>query len=156
MSGPAELNLTPPTSAVRNTVGREKEQTSKNPDRTAFDAALREYCDKHYHQLLPIIAEKVYNEKVQQEKLKEVKARLNFEGCLGTNSKIQEMSQYSESRTPNKKGDLRRRLKPISPAACLEIRNEPASSPGYSETDPHHLGASREIKKEGKEMCSIG
>ncbi|GKE91839.1 hypothetical protein Tco_1572934 [Tanacetum coccineum] len=75
------------------------------------DAALQEYCDKHYHQLLPIIAEKVHNEKVQQEKLKEVKARLNFEGCSGRNSKIQETSQYSESRTPKKIGDLRRRLK---------------------------------------------
>ncbi|GKB98467.1 hypothetical protein Tco_0984604 [Tanacetum coccineum] len=112
MSGPTELNLTPPTSDVRNTVRRDKGQTSKNPDRPAFDAALREYCDKHYHQLLPIIAEKVHNEKVQQEKLKEVKARLNFEGCLGRNSKIQETSQYSESRTLNKRGDLRRRLKP--------------------------------------------
>ncbi|GJX26218.1 hypothetical protein Tco_0232514 [Tanacetum coccineum] len=96
MSGPAELNLTPPTSAVRNTVGREKEQTSKNPDRPASDASMQEYCDKHYHQLLPIIAEKVHNEKVQQEKLKEVKARLNFEGCSGRNSKIQETSQYSD------------------------------------------------------------
>nr|GEX07526.1 lysosomal Pro-X carboxypeptidase [Tanacetum cinerariifolium] len=41
-------------------------------------AALREYCDKHYNQLLPILAEKIYQEKVQQEKLKAVKARLNF------------------------------------------------------------------------------
>ncbi|GKE46992.1 hypothetical protein Tco_1478250 [Tanacetum coccineum] len=111
MSGPVELNLTPPTSAVRNTVGREKEQTSKNSDRPASDATLWEYCDKHYHQLLPIIAEKVHNEKVQQEKMKEVKARLNFEGCSGRNLKIQKTSQYSKSRTPNKKGDLRRRLK---------------------------------------------
>nr|GEU30298.1 hypothetical protein [Tanacetum cinerariifolium] len=57
-------------------------------------------------------AEKVHNEKVQQEKLKEVKARLNFKGCSGRNSKIQDTSQYFESRTPNKKGDLRGRLKP--------------------------------------------
>ncbi|GJU28266.1 hypothetical protein Tco_1166887 [Tanacetum coccineum] len=62
--------------------------------------------------LLPIIAGKVQNEKVQQEKLKEVKARLNFEVCSRRNSKIQETSQYSESRTPNKIEDLRRRLKP--------------------------------------------
>ncbi|GKB05960.1 hypothetical protein Tco_0834193 [Tanacetum coccineum] len=102
MSGTTELNLTPPTSTVRNIMGREKEQTSKNPDRPTSDAALREYCDKHYHQLLPIIAKKVHNQKVQQEKLKEVKARLNFEGCSGRNSKIQETSQYSESRTPKK------------------------------------------------------
>ncbi|GKG43183.1 hypothetical protein Tco_0479867, partial [Tanacetum coccineum] len=52
----------------------------------ASDAALREYCDKHYHQLLPIIAEKFHQEKIQQEKLKEVKARLNFVGYARRNS----------------------------------------------------------------------
>nr|GFC47589.1 hypothetical protein [Tanacetum cinerariifolium] len=52
MSEQVELNLTPPTSAMRNTVGKWKEQTSKNSDRLASDAALREYCDKYYHQLL--------------------------------------------------------------------------------------------------------
>ncbi|GKD92789.1 hypothetical protein Tco_1372626 [Tanacetum coccineum] len=74
-------------------MGKGNEQISKNPDRTASDAALRKYCDNHYHQVLPIIAEKVHQEKVQQEKLKEVKARLNFKGCLGRNSKIQEVSR---------------------------------------------------------------
>nr|GEY05866.1 putative reverse transcriptase domain-containing protein [Tanacetum cinerariifolium] len=34
------------------------EQTPKNPNRPASNVALREYCDKHYHQLLPLIAEK--------------------------------------------------------------------------------------------------
>ncbi|GKC45242.1 hypothetical protein Tco_1062964 [Tanacetum coccineum] len=53
-------------------------------------------------------AEKVHQEKVQQEKLKEVKAWLNFEGCSGRNSKIQEVSQHSESRTPNVRGEHRR------------------------------------------------
>nr|GEX53911.1 reverse transcriptase domain-containing protein [Tanacetum cinerariifolium] len=43
-----------------------------------------------------------------QEKLKEVKARLNFEGCPGRNSRIQEKSQHSESRTPNVRGEHRR------------------------------------------------
>ncbi|GKE25311.1 hypothetical protein Tco_1436823 [Tanacetum coccineum] len=46
------------------------------------DAALQEYYDKHYHQLLPLIDEKVHQEKTQQDKLKEVKARLNFEGWI--------------------------------------------------------------------------
>ncbi|GJS00710.1 reverse transcriptase domain-containing protein [Tanacetum coccineum] len=68
--------------------------------RPASDAALREYCDRNYHQLLPIIVEKVNQEKVQQEKLKAVKARLNFEEVL----------QHSESGTPSKKRDLRKRL----------------------------------------------
>nr|GEZ39341.1 reverse transcriptase domain-containing protein [Tanacetum cinerariifolium] len=43
-----------------------------------------------------------------QEKLKEVRARLNFEGCPGRNSKFQEVSQHSESRTPNVRGEQRR------------------------------------------------
>ncbi|GKA23906.1 reverse transcriptase domain-containing protein [Tanacetum coccineum] len=68
------LNLTPRTFVVQNTVGKGKEQTSKNSDRPASDAALREYYDKSYHQSLPITAEKVHQEKVQQEKLKEVRA----------------------------------------------------------------------------------
>ncbi|GKD43075.1 hypothetical protein Tco_1267720 [Tanacetum coccineum] len=105
MSEPADLIPTPPTSVVRNTMGKGNEQTLENPNRPASDAALREYCDKYYHQLLPIIAEKVHKEKTQQDKLKEVKARLNFEGCSGRNSKIQEVSQHSESRTPNIKGE---------------------------------------------------
>nr|GEX37328.1 reverse transcriptase domain-containing protein [Tanacetum cinerariifolium] len=108
MSEQAELNLTPPTFAMRNTVGKGKEQTSKNSDRPASDAAFQEYCDKYYHQLLTIITEKVPREKMQQEKLKEVKARLNFKGCSGRNSRIQEVSQHSVSRTPNVRGEHQR------------------------------------------------
>nr|GEY62025.1 hypothetical protein [Tanacetum cinerariifolium] len=59
---------------------------------------LREYCDKHYNQLLPILAEKMHREKVQQEKLKAIKARLNFEA----------VSQHSESGTPSKRRDLKK------------------------------------------------
>ncbi|GJS89513.1 hypothetical protein Tco_0772149 [Tanacetum coccineum] len=105
MSGPAELNLSPPTSAVRNTVRKGNEQISKNPNRPASDAALREYCYKSvtvHHECT------VHQEKVQQEKLKEVKARLNFEGCSRRNSKVQEVSPHSESRTPNVGGEHRR------------------------------------------------
>nr|GEX69798.1 reverse transcriptase domain-containing protein [Tanacetum cinerariifolium] len=46
---------------------------------------------------------------ISMDKLKEVKARLNFEGCSERNSKIQEVSQYSESRTPNIRGEPGRR-----------------------------------------------
>ncbi|GJU99981.1 hypothetical protein Tco_1329252 [Tanacetum coccineum] len=41
--------------------------------------------------------------------MKEMKARLNFEGCSRRSSKIQEVSQHSESRTPNLRGEHRRR-----------------------------------------------
>ncbi|GJT48718.1 hypothetical protein Tco_0974875 [Tanacetum coccineum] len=83
-------------------------KSRKTPNRPASDAILREYCDKHCHQLLSIIAEKVHQEKMQQEKLKEVKAHLNFEGCSRRNSKVQEVSQHSESITPNVRGEHRR------------------------------------------------
>ncbi|GKC35974.1 hypothetical protein Tco_1048358 [Tanacetum coccineum] len=72
-------SLTTNTFAVRNTVGRGKENSQENPNEPASDAALREFCDKNYNQLLPVLAEKMHQEKVQQEKLKAVKARLNFE-----------------------------------------------------------------------------
>ncbi|GJV58795.1 hypothetical protein Tco_1464895 [Tanacetum coccineum] len=55
-SGPSP---TTNTSAVRNTVGRGKEKSQENPNEPASDAALREFCDKNYNQLLPILAEKM-------------------------------------------------------------------------------------------------
>ncbi|GJW55245.1 reverse transcriptase domain-containing protein [Tanacetum coccineum] len=64
--------------------------------------SLREFCDKNYNQLLPILAEKMHQEKVQQEKLKAVKARLNFE----------ETSQHSESGAPSRRRNVRKRLRP--------------------------------------------
>ncbi|GJV31103.1 hypothetical protein Tco_1391503 [Tanacetum coccineum] len=132
MSEPANAIPTPPTSAVRNTIGKGNEQTLENSDRPTSDAALREYCDKYYHQLLQIIAEKTHKEKAQQEKLKEVKARLNFEGC-------------SESRTPNVRGDLRRRQKSRfsrnptrshepTPSVFSRIRRERSESPRHRDS----------------------
>ncbi|GJT38521.1 reverse transcriptase domain-containing protein [Tanacetum coccineum] len=58
-------------SAVRNTVGRGKEPTPQDRGGPASDAALREYCDENYNQLLSIIAEKFNKEKEKNEKLKE-------------------------------------------------------------------------------------
>nr|GEV84940.1 hypothetical protein [Tanacetum cinerariifolium] len=98
MSTNEQTPLSQPTSAVRNTLGRE--QAPQNLVRPVFDEDLREYCDKNYHQFLPIIAEKLHQEKAQQEKLKAVKARLNFE----------EASQYFESETPNRIRNLKERL----------------------------------------------
>ncbi|GJY05745.1 reverse transcriptase domain-containing protein [Tanacetum coccineum] len=98
MSTNEQTPLSQPTSAVTNTLG--KEQVLQDLARPASDVALREYCDRNYHQLLPIIAEKVHQEKVRQKKIKAVKARLNFE----------EASQHSESGTPRRRRDLKKRL----------------------------------------------
>nr|GFA05280.1 reverse transcriptase domain-containing protein [Tanacetum cinerariifolium] len=100
MSTNEQTPLSQPMSVVRNTLGRE--QALQNLVRPVPEEDLREYYDKNYHQILPIIAEKLHQEKVQQEKLKAVKARLNFE----------EASQYSESETPNRRRNLKERLGP--------------------------------------------
>ncbi|GKB75080.1 hypothetical protein Tco_0936492 [Tanacetum coccineum] len=100
MSTNEQTPLSQPTSVLRNTLG--KEQVPQDLGRPTSDAALREYYDRNYHQLLPIIAEKVHQEKVQQEMLKVVKAHLNFK----------EASQHSESGTPSRRRDLKKRLGP--------------------------------------------
>ncbi|GJW72424.1 hypothetical protein Tco_0129341 [Tanacetum coccineum] len=74
MSNPEQSAPSQPTSAVRNTIGRGKEPVSQDRGGPVSDAALREYYDKNYNQLLPIITEKFNEEKEKNEKLKEVKA----------------------------------------------------------------------------------
>nr|GEU55538.1 hypothetical protein [Tanacetum cinerariifolium] len=64
--------------------------------------ALREYCDKNYHQLLPIIAKKVHQENVQQEKLKTVKSHLNLRRSHNTPSQ----EHRAEEGTSRKGSDL--------------------------------------------------
>ncbi|GJR29272.1 reverse transcriptase domain-containing protein [Tanacetum coccineum] len=117
-----------PTSAVRNTVGRGKEPTPQDRGGPASDEALREYYDKNYNQLLPILAKKFNKEKEKNAKLKEVKARLNFEGCSGT-------SRYFESRTMSTK-EHEKRLRSrrfhsprLNPSVFSRIRSDRSRSP---------------------------
>ncbi|GJZ94675.1 hypothetical protein Tco_0666878 [Tanacetum coccineum] len=100
MSGPAELNPTSPTSAVRNTMGKGNEQISKNPNEPASDTALREYCDKHYHQLLPLIPEKVHTNSLRK-----------LEGARGVTT-LRVLNTKCKRRTP--KGAERTGLHPRS------------------------------------------
>ncbi|GKA00435.1 hypothetical protein Tco_0672985 [Tanacetum coccineum] len=121
-----------PTSVVRNTVGRGKEPTPQDRGGPVSDVALREYWDKNYNQLLPIIAEKFNREKEKSKKLKEVKDRLNFERCSGT-------SRYSESRTMNTREHERRhrsrrsRSPRPSPSVFSRIRRERSRSPSHNQ-----------------------
>nr|GEY58515.1 reverse transcriptase domain-containing protein [Tanacetum cinerariifolium] len=88
MSTNEQTPLSQPTS------GRE-EQAPRNLVGPISDEDLREYCDKNYHQILPIIAEKLHQEKAQQEKLKAVKARLNFEEASRLGDKEKNVSAHS-------------------------------------------------------------
>nr|GEX43897.1 reverse transcriptase domain-containing protein [Tanacetum cinerariifolium] len=96
MSNLEQIAPSQPTSVVRNTDGGGNEPVTQDRGGPASDVALREYCDKNYNQLLPIMAEKFNQEKEKNERLKELKARLNFEGCSKT-------SRCSESKTMSTK-----------------------------------------------------
>ncbi|GKC30736.1 reverse transcriptase domain-containing protein [Tanacetum coccineum] len=126
MSNHEQTTPSQPTSAVRNTVGRGKEPATQDRGGPASDAALREYCDKNYNQLLPIMAEKFNREKEKSEKLKELKSRLNFEGCSGT-------SRYSESKTmdtkEHEKRHRSRRSRSPRTSVFSRIRRERSRSP---------------------------
>ncbi|GJT00965.1 hypothetical protein Tco_0822134 [Tanacetum coccineum] len=73
------------------------------------DEVLREMCDKNYHQLLPLIAEKMQKEKEQKDKLNAVKARLIYGEESGIKIRSREESHYSESKTPTARTEPRRR-----------------------------------------------
>ncbi|GJS73102.1 reverse transcriptase domain-containing protein [Tanacetum coccineum] len=92
MSTHEQQTSTIPTSVVRNTGGKSGPQNLEEP---ASNEALRELCDKNYHQLLPLIAEKMQKEKEQQDKLKAVKARLLYGNESGRNPRNHEESHYS-------------------------------------------------------------
>ncbi|GJT17857.1 hypothetical protein Tco_0876563 [Tanacetum coccineum] len=81
----------------------------QNLEESASNEALRELCDKNYHQLLPLIAEKMQKEKEQQDKLKAVKARLLYDNESRRNPRNHEESYYSESKTPTARTEPRRR-----------------------------------------------
>ncbi|GJU03385.1 reverse transcriptase domain-containing protein [Tanacetum coccineum] len=91
---------------MRNTRGKSGPQNLEEP---VSNEALRELCDKNYHQLLPLIAEKMQKEKEQQDKLKVVKARLLYGDESGRNLRNHEESRYSESKTPTARTEPRRR-----------------------------------------------
>ncbi|GJT85916.1 hypothetical protein Tco_1067633 [Tanacetum coccineum] len=95
-----------PTSAVRNTGGRNGPQGLEEP---MSDEVLREMYDKNYHQLLPLIAKKMQKEKEQKDKLNAVKARLIFGDESGIKIRSREESHYSESKTPMARTEPRRR-----------------------------------------------
>ncbi|GJY40221.1 reverse transcriptase domain-containing protein [Tanacetum coccineum] len=106
MSTREQHTPTIPTSAVRNTGGRSGPQGLEEP---TSDEVLRELCDKNYHQLLPLIAEKMQKEKEQQDKLNAVKARLLYGNETGKNQRNHEESHYSESKTPTARTEPKRR-----------------------------------------------
>ncbi|GJZ33332.1 hypothetical protein Tco_0578768 [Tanacetum coccineum] len=125
MSTQEQTPLSQPTSTVRNTL--RKKQVSQDSDRPTSDEALREYCDKNYHELLAIIAEKMHQDKVQQDKSKAMKARLNFGDGSKRNSKTHDESY----RCPL--GEGRKKEKNV---ACSKDATTEGHHPGLQKDSP--------------------
>ncbi|GJT58059.1 hypothetical protein Tco_0993113 [Tanacetum coccineum] len=144
MSTHEQQTSTIPISVVQDTRGKSSPQNLQEP---ASNETLRELCDKNYHQLLPLIAEKMQKEKEQQDKLKAVKARLLYGNESGRNPRNHEESHYSESKTPTARTEPRRRHgRKHSRSPSL------VSSEDSNKTDLLYLGSGRGRR----EVCSIG
>nr|GEV00292.1 reverse transcriptase domain-containing protein [Tanacetum cinerariifolium] len=151
MSNPEQSAPSQPTSVVRNTVERGKEPVSQDLGGLASDAALREYYDKNYNQLFPIIAEKFNKEKERNDKLKEVKTRLNFE-------ERSETSRYSESRMMSTREYERRHgsRRSRSPRPCVfsRIKHDRSRSPRQNSIEKEG-GVFKRLGNKGK-VCPCG
>ncbi|GKA72672.1 hypothetical protein Tco_0778888 [Tanacetum coccineum] len=128
-------------STVRNTGGRSGPQGLEEP---TSDKVLRELCDKNYHQLLPLIAEKLQKEKEQQDKLNAVKARLLYGDESRKNPRNHEESHYSESKTPTARTELRRMH---GTATRVPTRREPRCNQGSIIIGAHRLEEPVDIQR---------
>ncbi|GKD91848.1 hypothetical protein Tco_1371685 [Tanacetum coccineum] len=156
MSTHEQHTLTVPTSAVRNTGGRSGPQRLEEP---TPDEILRELCDKSYHQLLPLIAEKMQKEKEQQDKLNttptartEPKRRHENRRSRSTTSVASVFKRLKQNRPPSprprprKEGGVFNRLggKERSASARSDSRHQ-SSHEKEIEVQPrkhHHRGTS--------------
>ncbi|GJS08656.1 hypothetical protein Tco_0365452 [Tanacetum coccineum] len=135
MSKLAEHAQTPANSVVRNTAGKGIKQATKGPRGFLPEDRFREICEKHYNQILPIMAEKVH-----QEKLQGVQTRLAYSESSRQKAQTKEKTQLSESETCDRKRRTKKRRSPSpdtmsrstrpgrSPSVFSRLRQEESSS----------------------------
>ncbi|GJR35450.1 reverse transcriptase domain-containing protein [Tanacetum coccineum] len=137
-SGPSP---TKNTSAVRNTMGRGKEKSQENPNEPASDAALREFCDKNYNQLLSNPSPKRGGQRESATiEAEAVKARQTFEETL---TKALRVGWHQAAER-----DIRKRLGPKdarSMSRSPEPRRDRSKSPRRK--DPERETVFRRLKK---------
>nr|GEZ22735.1 reverse transcriptase domain-containing protein [Tanacetum cinerariifolium] len=151
MSTNEHTPLSQPTSAVRNTLGRE--QAPQNLVRPVSNEDLREYCDKNYHQILPIIAKKLHQEKAQQEKLKAVKARLNFKEASSESPE----QRRGRSKSPREKGPERRTVfKRLKKGVFHRLGDKEKNVSAHSRKHRHKIEYSRRTKAVSESKGSAG
>ncbi|GJR05612.1 reverse transcriptase domain-containing protein [Tanacetum coccineum] len=110
MSKSAERAQTSANSIVRNTTDKGSKEVTEGPPGFLPDDRLREICEKHYNQILPIMAEKVHKEKLQG-----VRTRLTYGESSRQKSQAREKNQLSKSESCDKeKRTKKRRYKSLN------------------------------------------
>ncbi|GJT30700.1 hypothetical protein Tco_0910975 [Tanacetum coccineum] len=113
-----------------NNVGREKQTNPQGSARTTSAVDLKEFYEKHYEKLLPIMADKYEYEQRKKEKLEEVKARLDFGEAQKKSTRVQE-SVYFESRTMSPRRQRRSRSPRHNPSIFTRLRRKRSRSPRH-------------------------
>ncbi|GJX92313.1 hypothetical protein Tco_0345639 [Tanacetum coccineum] len=125
-----------PTSAVRNTGGRNGPQVLEEP---MSDEILREMCDKNYHQLLPLIAEKMRKEKEQKDKLN-ANLEEGTEPHASVFKRLKKNRSHSPQPRPRKEGGVFTRLgrkDPVTSERYDSRRRSPQAKRTEVETRRH-------------------
>nr|GEX25468.1 reverse transcriptase domain-containing protein [Tanacetum cinerariifolium] len=128
-----------PTSAVRNTVGKGKEISQENLNGPASDVALREYCDKHYNQLLLIL-----DEKMHQEKKRDLRKRLGsklIRSVSGSPEPRRGLSESPKKRDPERKTVFKR----LENDVFQRLGDKEKNMSAYS-NDSRHQSMTLEVK----------
>ncbi|GKA36296.1 hypothetical protein Tco_0722787 [Tanacetum coccineum] len=135
MSKLAEHAQTPANSVVRNMAGKGSKQATDGNSGHLPEDKLWEICEKHYNQILPVMAEKVH-----QEILQGVQTRLTYGESLRQKARTKEKTQLSESESCDRKRRTKKRRIPNpdttsrntrprqSPSVFSRLRQEESSS----------------------------
>nr|GEV04351.1 reverse transcriptase domain-containing protein [Tanacetum cinerariifolium] len=98
MSKLAEHPQTPTNSVVWNTAGKGSKQSTDGNYVSLLEDQLLEICEKHYNRILPIMTEKVH-----QEKLRGVQTRLRYSESSRKKAQTKEKTQHFESESCDRK-----------------------------------------------------
>ncbi|GJU70305.1 hypothetical protein Tco_1256564 [Tanacetum coccineum] len=133
----------PARQSKEQSMGNQSKQTTDGP---MPDEKLREFCDKHYNQLLPLMAEKVH-----QEKLQAVQTRLTYEESSQRNSQTKEkLNSLSQNRAtrkedPEKGGNL---AQPPHGSECLRAARRKEKRRTLASGIGKYASTQGEIKRE--------
>ncbi|GJW45126.1 hypothetical protein Tco_0073925 [Tanacetum coccineum] len=139
MSTNEQTPLSQPTSVVRNTLG--KEPVPQDPSRPISDEALREYCDRNYHQILPIITKKSESgTPIRRRGLKERLGPKYVRSRSGSPEPRRGRSESPKKKGPERKAVFKRLEKGTDKAKIKRKRLKPGK---------HEHGNGRARKKPG-------